>query len=659
MAQIKLPDGSVKELPDGSSAMQLAESIGRGLAKAAIAAKVDGKLVDLTYKLSGAHEVSIITDRDADGLYIMRHSTAHVLAQALRHLYGSGVQYTIGPVIENGFFYDFELPASFSIDELPKVEKEMQKIVEANLAFSRTEVAPDEAKNLLHAENQRFKDEIIDELATAGEKTVSIYRQGDFTDLCRGPHVPTTGKIKAFKLMSVAGAYWRGDSNREQLTRIYGTAFFDKKDLENHLKLIDEAKKRDHRTLGKQLSLFTISPLVGSGLILWMPKGAVLRYQLELFIREELARRGYQQVYTPHIGNIELYKRSGHYPYYKESQFPPIHMAERTAGAIPPPAHPDMEEYLLKPMNCPHHIQIFAAEPKSYRDLPVRLAEFGTVYRYEESGELNGLTRVRGFTQDDAHLFCTPEQVEGEFRNTIDLVQFVFKSLEFTDVEVRLSLRDPASPKFAGDPKLWDLAEEQLARVLTEMKLPYIAAKGEAAFYGPKVDFMVRDVLGRKWQLGTVQLDYVLPERFGLEYVGSDGQKHRPVMIHRAPFGSLERFTGILIEHYGGAFPLWLAPVQVAVLSISEKFNDYANQTVTALKEAGLRVEAHLSADKIGAKIRDATMQKIPYMLIVGEKEVQSGKVAVRRRSGVDEGEKTVKEFIESLQEEIASRRGN
>jgi threonyl-tRNA synthetase len=457
--------------------------------------------------------------------------------------------------------------------------------------------------------------------------------------------------------MSLAGAYWRGDSNREQLTRIYGTAFFDKKELENHLKLLDEAKKRDHRTLGKQLSLFTISPLVGSGLILWMPKGAVIRYQLECFIREELTRRGYHQVYTPHVGNIELYKKSGHYPYYKESQFPPIHMAERTASAADAATKPaDPEEYLLKPMNCPHHIQIFAAEPKSYRDLPVRLAEFGTVYRYEESGELNGLTRVRGFTQDDAHLFCTPEQVEEEFRSTLDLVQFVFKSLEFRDVEVRLSLRDPASTKFAGDPKLWDLAEAQLAKVLTEMKLNFVVAKGEAAFYGPKVDFLVRDVLGRKWQLGTVQLDYVLPERFGLEYVGPDGQKHRPVMIHRAPFGSMERFTGILIEHFGGAFPLWLSPVQVTVLTISERFNDYANEAVEALKEAGLRVEADLGADKIGAKIRLASIQKVPYMLVIGEKEVEAKLVAVRARTGTDLGQMPLREFIERSQQEVALR---
>jgi threonyl-tRNA synthetase len=660
MASIKLPDGSIRELPDGSSVMQLAESIGKGLARAAIVGRVDGKLVDLSAKLTGSHEVAIVTDRDPDGLYVMRHSTAHVLAQALRNLYGKSVQYTIGPVIENGFFYDFELPAGFSVDELPRIEQEMQKLIDANETFSREDVAPPKAREILHGEDQRFKDEIIDELAAAGEKTVSIYRQGNFTDLCRGPHVPSTGKIKAFKLMSIAGAYWRGDSNREQLTRIYGTAFFDKKDLENHLKLLDEAKKRDHRVLGKQLSLFTISPLVGSGLILWMPNGAVLRYQLETFIRDELTRRGYKQVYTPHIGNIEMYKKSGHYPYYKESQFPPIHMAERTAPAEPGKTQAakilaDTDEFLLKPMNCPHHIQIFAAEPKSYRDLPVRLAEFGAVYRYEESGELNGLTRVRGFTQDDAHLFCTPEQVEEEFRSTIDLVQFVFRSLELTDVEVRLSLRDD-SPKFAGDPKLWAMAEAQLTKVLTEMKLPFIAAKGEAAFYGPKVDFLVRDVLGRKWQLGTVQLDYVLPERFGLEYTGSDGQKHRPVMIHRAPFGSMERFTGILIEHFGGAFPLWLAPIQAMVLSISEKFNPYALEVTQSLKEAGLRVEQDLSPDKIGAKIRLATLQKVPYMLIVGEKEAGAKLVAVRTRAGADQGQMPLLEFIERCQQEISNR---
>ena len=483
-------------------------------------------------------------------------------------------------------------------------------------------------------------------LRPAGEKIVSIYRQGDFTDLCRGPHMPATGKIKAFKLMSVAGAYWRGDSNREQLTRIYGTAFFDKKDLENHLKLLDEAKKRDHRVLGKQLSLFTISPLVGSGLVLWMPKGAVRAISSwNLSFAQELRGGDIKQVYTPHVGNIELYKNSGHYPYYKESQFPPIHMAERTAPADPgtAPADPDTDEFLLKPMNCPHHIQIFAAEPKSYRDLPVRLAEFGTVYRFEESGELNGMTRVRGFTQDDAHLFCTPEQVEDEFRSTIDLVQFVFHSLEFTDVEVRLSLRDPASPKFAGDPKLWDLAEGQLAKVLTEMKLPYVAAKGEAAFYGPKVDFMVRDVLGRKWQLGTVQLDYVLPERFGSGIrrrrrpeTSAGDDPPRPVRIDGAIHRHPDRTFRRSVSRSGSRRCRWRC------CPSAKNSTTMRRRSCRRLKEAGLRVEEDLSADKIGAKIRDATLQKIPYMLIVGEKEVLAqdgrGPHPGRGRSGPNAG---------------------
>ncbi len=678
MASITLPDGSVKQVADGTSVLQLAESIGKRLAQAAIAGKVDGKLVDLSYPLTGNHEVAIITERDAEGLYVMRHSTAHVLAEALRRIYGAELQYTIGPVIENGFFYDFEFPegSNFSAADLPKVEAEMRTIIKANETFSREDVTPTKAKEILHSQSQRFKDEIIDELAAGGETSVSIYRQGDFTDLCRGPHVPGTGKIKAFKLMTTAGAYWRGDSDREQLTRIYGTAFFDQKQLDEHLARLEEAKKRDHRVLGKQLGLFTISQLVGSGLILWMPKGAVLRYQLETFIREELAKRGYQQVYTPHIGNINLYKKSGHYPYYKESQFPPIHMCERTAeagddatAAHGEHAHADHghadhghveldqeEEYLLKPMNCPHHIQIFATEPKSYRDLPVRLAEFGTVYRYEESGELSGLTRVRGFTQDDAHLFCTPEQVEGEFRSTVELVQFVFDSLGFTDVEVRLSLHDPASPKFAGDPKVWNTAEAQLEKVLREMNVPFVAARGEAAFYGPKVDFMVRDVIGRKWQLGTVQLDYVLPERFELTYTGADDKPHRPVMIHRAPFGSMERFTGILIEHFGGAFPLWLAPVQVKVLSISEKYNEYAQGVADELKSAGLRVETNNSAEKIGAKIRSATLEKIPYMLILGDKEQSTGTVAVRHRTEGDKGQMPVAEFVQRCLQEVATK---
>ena len=510
MASIKLPDGSVREVPDGTTVAGLAESIGKRLAQAAVVGKVDGKLVDLTHPLTGSHDVAIVTDRDPDGLYVMRHSTAHVLAQALRHLYGRDVQYTIGPVIENGFFYDFELPPGFSVEDLPKVEEEMKKIIAADYQFSREEVPPPAAKELLHGENQRFKDEIIDELACAGEQTVSIYRQGDFTDLCRGPHVPSTGKIKAFKLQSVAGAYWRGDSNRERLTRVYGTAFFDKKDLEKHLQQLEEAKQRDHRLIGQRLGLFTIDEMVGPGLILWKPKGATVRMELQKFLTEELFRRQYEMVFTPNIGKIDLYKTSGHYPYYEESQFPVMMFVKDEAHDLlkalqawregGPAVDPEQEKalvakagidakaypwdvadltrryaiarqlalsdegYLLKPMNCPHHIKIYSSEPRSYRDLPIRLAEFGTVYRNEKTGELNGMTRVRGFTQDDAHIFCTHEQVKEEFRSTIELVQYVFKTFGFADVSIRLSLRDPASDKYVGAPRSGTARKPNCAR---------------------------------------------------------------------------------------------------------------------------------------------------------------------------------------------------
>jgi threonyl-tRNA synthetase len=706
MAAIKLPDGSVKEVADGTTVAQLAESIGKRLAQAAIVGRVDGKLVDLSHPLHGSHEVAIVTDRDPDGLYVLRHSTAHVLAQALRHLYGKDVQYTIGPVIDGGFFYDFELPKGFSAEELPKVEEEMRKIIEQNLAFSRDEVEPGKARELLHGENQRFKDEIISELESAGEKTVSIYRQGDFLDLCRGPHVPATGKIKAFKLLSVAGAYWRGDSNREQLTRIYGTSFFDKKELEKQLKQAEEAKQRDHRVVGQKLGLFAIDDQVGPGLILWKPKGAMVRILLQEFLQKELFRRGYEMVYTPHIGRVELYKTSGHYPYYEESQFPPMMLLRESAfplvaalreirdgkrGPLPseeeqalvkaagidPAKYPwketdpavkhafaralsqSGEDYLLKPMNCPHHIKIFASEARSYRGLPLRLAEFGTVYRFEQSGELSGLTRVRGFTQDDAHIFCTHEQVKGEFRATIELVQFVFDALGFKDVQIRLSKHDPKSEKFAGNKEVWLQAEAEIREVLTEMKVDFAEAEGEAAFYGPKVDFLVRDVIGRKWQLGTVQLDYVLPERFALEYTGADNRAHRPVMIHRAPFGSMERFMGILIEHFNGAFPLWLSPVQVAVLSISEKHNGYAQEVHQALQAAGLRATADLGADKIGSKIRLATIGKTPLMLIIGEKEETDRTVTVRPYFDVPDairGTMSLGEFISQVASRVADR---
>ncbi|MDB5357141.1 MAG: thrS [Phycisphaerales bacterium] len=668
MASIKLPDGSVKEFADGVTVGQVAESIGRGLAKAAVVGKVDGKLVDLSHPLSGSHDLQIITDKNPEGLYVMRHSTAHVLAQALRRLYGPKFQYTIGPVIENGFFYDFEFPkgVSFSADDLPRVEKEMQKIVEENLPFQREDVEPAAAKQILHSQEQRFKDEIIDGLVEKGEKTVSIYRQGDFTDLCVGPHVPSTGKIKAFKLQSVAGAYWRGDSSREQLTRVYGTAFFDKAELDKLTQMQEEAKKRDHRMLGPQLGLFVIDEQVGQGLVLWKPKGAIVRIELQKFISEHLGRQGYSQVFTPHIGRLDLYRTSGHYPYYRESQFPPLvdreffeKLAKENCGCAELANRMekgDIDGYLLKPMNCPMHIRIFASEPRSYRGMPVRLAEFGTVYRWEKSGELGGMTRVRGFTQDDAHLFVTEEQLSGELMGCLELVKIVFNTLGMHDYRVRVGLRDPDSAKYVGETAQWDKAEKACTDAAASLGVPFTTEPGEAAFYGPKIDFVVKDVIGREWQLGTVQVDYQLPQRFDLSYTGADNKPHRPVMIHRAPFGSMERFIGVLIEHFAGAFPLWLAPEQVRVLTISDKFVDYAREVEGALKVEGLRVEGDYGPDKVGAKIRDAALQKIPYMLIIGEQEVQARGVSVRPRGTADQIRMPLTEFIQRCEQEVATR---
>ncbi len=668
-----LPDGSKRELPDGSTVMQLAESIGRGLAKAALVGRVDGKLVDLSTPLPhGEHQVSIVTDKDPDGLVVMRHSTAHVLAQALRRLYGPTLQYTIGPVIETGFFYDFEFPAGvkFSNDDLAKVEAEMQKIVDENLPFTREDVTPEHAKDVLHTQDQRFKDEIIDELKAKGETSVSLYRQGEFTDLCRGPHLPGTGKVKSLKLMSVAGAYWRGDSDRQQLTRVYGTAFFDKKQLDAHLTQLDEAKKRDHRVLGPQLGLFAIDETVGQGLVLWKPKGAIVRQELQNFISEHLKRQGYSQVFTPHIGRLGLYKTSGHFPYYRESQFPPIidrefydKLASEKCGCAELSnlmEKGEVDGYLLKPMNCPMHIKIYASEQRSYRDLPVRLAEFGTVYRWEKSGELGGMTRVRGFTQDDAHLFVTEDQVAAEVTGCLELVKIVLGTLGMKDYRVRVGLRDPDNKKFVGDPAKWDAAEAACIKAAESLGVSFTKEPGEGAFYGPKIDFVVRDVIGREWQLGTVQVDYVLPERFDLSYVGADNKPHRPVMIHRAPFGSMERFIGVLIEHFAGAFPLWLSPVQVAVLSISEKTHAYAAGVTQQLKDAGIRAEADLGGDKIGAKIRVALMAKTPFVLTVGEREAETGAVSVRPyfdvTTGTIKGVLPTADFIAQVTEKARSK---
>ncbi|MDG3005658.1 threonine--tRNA ligase [Paludisphaera mucosa] len=713
MLQIKLPDGSVKEYPEGTSPRDVAAGIGKRLADASVAAVVDGAIVDLDRPLEngdptrGAIELRLLTSRDREALDVLRHSTAHIMARAVMRIF-PGVRLAFGPTTATGFYYDMEVDGrSISEDDFPAIEAEMAKITKEAEPFERFTLPVDQAREFVGDLGQTLKVEHIDEeLKKFG--VLSFYRQGEFVDLCRGPHIPNAGKVGAFKLLSIAGSYWKGRTDRPMLQRLYGTAFFDKKELDAYLAQVEEARKRDHRKLGKELSLFTVSPLVGPGLILWMPKGAIVRGLLETFMKSELMKRGYQPVYTPHIGKVELYKTSGHYPYYKDSQFPPLKMpadasakelldglaaqtldddAQRVllAKAGIPERLPDasseskftrpyfemsaaerigyleqtceFEEYLLKPMNCPHHIQIFAAQPRSYRELPLRLAEFGTVYRYEQSGELSGLTRVRGFTQDDAHLFCTHEQVREEFRSTLELTQFVLGSLGLEDYRVRLSKHDPEDPKYqgaAGD--TWRGAEADIRAVLDEMGLPYEEAAGEAAFYGPKADFIVRDCIGRQWQLGTVQLDYLLPERFGLEYVGADNHMHRPVMIHRAPFGSMERFMGILIEHFAGAFPLWLAPEQVRVLPISDKAADYAETVLKKLTDAGFRASMDHRPEKIGAKIRDAQMQKIPVMFVVGAKEAEAQSVAYRDRTAGDLGVMTLEDALARVRKEDVER---
>ncbi len=712
MVQIKLPDGSIKECLVGVRPREVAEGIGKRLADAAIAAVADGKVVDLDHPLETSEgqtiELKLLTSRDREALDVLRHSTAHIMARSILRLF-PGARLAFGPTTTNGFYYDVDLPGPQTLSEADfgPIEAEMAKIIKSAEPFERFSLPVADARQFVDDLGQQFKVEHIDdELYKYG--ILSFYRQGEFVDLCRGPHIPHAGKVGAFKLLSIAGAYWKGQATGPTLQRVYGTAFFDKKDLDAYLSQIEEAKKRDHRKIGKDLGLFTISQLVGSGLILWMPKGAIVRGVLESFLKDELMKRGYQPVYTPHIGRIELYQTSGHYPYYKDSQFPVLRMLDDAAMALvgglekdelDDPAqkvllakagisesisvpsespvesgatkridywsldkarrirfveeHGVSEEYLLKPMNCPHHIQIYAAQPRSYRDLPVRLAEFGTVYRYEQSGELSGLTRVRGFTQDDAHLFCTPEQVRGEFRATMELTQFVLGSLGLTDYRLRLSKHDPDDPKYKGaEGDTWRRAEDDIRSVLDEMGLPYEEAPGEAAFYGPKADFIVRDFIGRNWQLGTVQLDYVLPERFGLEYTGADNHPHRPVMIHRAPFGSMERFMGILIEHFAGAFPLWLAPEQVRVLPISDRFAEYANRVLAELQAAGLRAQIDFRPEKIGAKIRDAQLEKIPVMLVVGAKEAETETVSYRDRTEGDKGAMPLNEAVAQLQAE-------
>lgn len=705
MLQVQLPDGTLVEHPENATALDVAEKIGSRLAKAVVAAKIGDRIVDATRPLKDLTEESpvplkLLTERDAEALDVLRHSSAHIMARAVMRLF-DGVSLAFGPTINNGFYYDFELKHKISEEDFPAIEKEMAQIIEKAEPFEQFSLNRDEALKLCGDLKQTLKVEHI-ETGLSAHKQLGFYRQGEFVDLCRGPHIPDASKVKAFKLLSVAGAYWKGDAKGKQLQRLYGTSWFSPKDQQAYLDQLDEARRRDHRVLGKKLGLFQITPEVGQGLCLWMPKGARVRVLLEDFLRQELLRRGYEPVFSPHLGRVELYETSGHFPYYRDSQFPPLFVeqagglvdawidrlqkdeglsaaAERQlydAAKVLGVELPDYkfdsdlatrlnvlqvwqrahERYLVKPMNCPHHAQIYKAQPRSYKQLPLRLMEFGTVYRFEQTGELNGMLRVRGLTQDDAHIFCTAEQVEEEFRNTIELTRFVLESVGLKDYRVQLSLRDPASDKYVGSEENWQKAEAALRKVLEESGLNFQSAEGEAAFYGPKADFMVRDCIGRQWQLGTVQLDYNLPERFKLEYVGADNQTHRPVMIHRAPFGSMERFVGMLIEHFAGAFPMWLAPEQIRVLPLSEKSNDVAFEFEKRLSSLGFRVTTDARGAKVQAKIRDAQLELIPYMAIIGPKEAETGSVALRDRIEGDLGSMPIEAAIAKLQKEVADR---
>jgi len=630
---ITLPDGSVKSFPNPVKGIEIAQSISEGLARNALAIEVNGEIWDLARPISHDATIKIFTWNDKGGKYAFWHSSAHLLAEALEALY-PGVKFGIGPPIENGFYYDVDLGGkTFGEEDLAAVEKKMVELARMNHPFERREVSKAEAEEYFKKKGDEYKLELIEGLQ---DGSITFYQQGNFVDLCRGPHIPATGPIKAVKLLNVAGAYWRGDEKNKMLTRIYGITFPKQKELDEYLFLLEEAKRRDHRKLGKELELFAFSEKVGQGLPLWLPKGTILRERLEQFMRRAQIRAGYDPVVTPHIGSKQLYVTSGHYEKYGKDSFQPIHTPDES------------EEFLLKPMNCPHHCEIYKVKPHSYKELPIRYAEFGTVYRYEQSGELHGLTRVRGFTQDDAHIFCRPDQVKDEFVKVIDLVLMIFKALQFENYTAQVSLRDPENKqKYIGDDELWERAEREIQEAADERGLKTVAVKGEAAFYGPKLDFMVRDALGRSWQLGTIQVDYQLPQRFELEYIGSDNQKHRPVMIHRAPFGSMERFVAVLIEHCAGNFPLWLAPEQFAVLPISEKYTDYAQSIVAQLKELDIRGFLDDRDEKIGRKIRDAEVKKVPFMLIVGEKEVAENTVAVRKHGEGDKGSMAVADFVE------------
>jgi threonyl-tRNA synthetase len=639
MINITLPDGAVKAYEKGVSAMDVAKSISEGLARNVLAAKFNDQVIDALRPLLTDGTLRLLTWNDSEGKHVFWHSSAHILAAAVEALY-PGVKFGIGPAIENGFYYDIDfMQYPISPDDFSKIEAKFLELAAQKSTFVRKEVSKAEALDLFTKKGDEYKLELIGELE---DGTISLYESGNFTDLCRGPHLPDTSVIKAMKVLNIAGAYWRGDEKRKQLTRLYAISFPKQKELTDYLDLLEEAKKRDHRKLGKELDLFMFSQAVGPGLPIWLPKGAALRERLENFLKRVQRKAGYQQVQTPHIGDVNLYKTSGHYEKYGKDSFQPIHTPF------------EGEEFLLKPMNCPHHCEIYKAKPRSYKDLPLRFAEFGTVYRYEQSGELHGLTRVRGFTQDDAHIFCTPDQLKDEFKAVIDIILYIFKTLDFKDFTAQISLRDPNNHiKYIGSDENWEKAERAIIEAAAEKGLNTTTELGEAAFYGPKLDFMVKDAIGRKWQLGTVQVDYNLPERFDLEYIGADNQKHRPVMIHRAPFGSMERFVAVLIEHTGGNFPLWLTPDQFIVLPISEKYIDYANKVKQDLELLDCRGTIDERNEKAGKKIRDAELNKIPYMLVVGEKEAADGTVSVRKRGDGDLGAMTIEAFADLVNKEV------
>ena len=639
MINITFPDKSVRQFEGGVTPLDIAKSISEGLARNVLSAKVNGVMWDAMRPINEDAEIQLFTWNDPEGKATVWHSSAHLMAEAIEQLY-TGVKFGIGPSIENGFYYDVDFGTNVITEEdLAKIEKRMMELASQKQAFERVDVSKAEALKHFTEKGDEYKQELISELE---DGTITYYKTGTFTDLCRGPHIPDTSCIKAIKLLSIAGAYWRGDEKRKQLTRIYGITFLKKKELDEYLVLLEEAKKRDHRKLGKELELFMFSEMVGKGLPMWLPKGTALRLRLQEFLTKIQKQYGYEQVMTPHIGNKQLYETSGHWDHYGHDSFQPITTPE------------EGEVYLLKPMNCPHHCMIYKWQPRSYKDLPLRLAEFGTVYRYEQSGELHGLTRVRSFTQDDAHIFCRPDQVKDEFIRVMEIIEIIFKALNFENFEAQISLRDPEdTEKYVGTDENWERAEAAIVEACKEKGLPAVVEYGEAAFYGPKLDFMVKDALGRRWQLGTIQVDYNLPERFDLTYIGSDNEKHRPVMIHRAPFGSMERFVAVLLEHCAGDFPLWLTPDQVMILPVSEKYHDYAEKLNELLKRNEIRTLIDMRSEKIGRKIRDAEMKKVPYMLIVGEKEMNENAVSVRKHGQGDLGSMSVEDFIAMIEKQV------